>query len=103
MFSIRARTLRGLSSFFERSLGLSGSRCPIAHCPSPRGLRAALVGTVIDSRLLSHGDARGAPATPKEFRGLTTVSESPARARGPTSEWVGRRQMVGQMALRTRP
>src|SRR5690349_8103104 len=34
---MRARTLSGLSSFLLRSLGLSGSRCPSAHCPSPRG------------------------------------------------------------------
>src|SRR5256714_3281374 len=47
MFSIRARTLSGLSSFFDRSFGLSGSRCPSAHCPSPRGLRAARTGTVM--------------------------------------------------------
>src|SRR5262244_1727557 len=37
MDSIRALTLRPSSSFLVRSLGLSGSRCPIAHWPSPRG------------------------------------------------------------------
>src|SRR3954447_18757455 len=35
MFSIRCRTLRPSSSFFVRSLGLSGSRWPSAHCPWP--------------------------------------------------------------------
>ena len=41
MFSIRSRTFSGSSSFLIRSLGLSGSRCPSAHCPSPRGRRGA--------------------------------------------------------------
>src|SRR3954464_5736233 len=44
MFSMRARTLSGLSSFLLRSLGLSGSRCPSAHWPSPRALRGRAVG-----------------------------------------------------------
>src|SRR5438874_13747869 len=100
MFSIRARTLSGLSSFFERSLGLSGSRCPIAHCPSPRGLRAALVGTVMDSRLLVTGDTRSAPATRVAWADDGVRGSGAARA--PHPEWIGRRQEAGQMALRTR-
>ena len=41
MFSIRSRTFSGSSSFLIRSLGLSGSLCPSAHWPSPRGRRGA--------------------------------------------------------------
>src|SRR3954463_8630290 len=44
MFSMRARTLSGLSSFLIRSLGVRGSRCPSAHWPSPRALRGRAVG-----------------------------------------------------------
>src|SRR4051794_5955343 len=44
MFSIRARTLSGLSSFLIRSFGFSGSRCPSAHWPSPRAFRGRAVG-----------------------------------------------------------
>src|SRR5947199_10087266 len=101
MFSIRARTLRGLSSFFERSLGLSGSRCPIAHCPSPRGLRAALVGTVMDSRLLVTGDTRSAPATRVAWADHGVRGSGAARA--PHPEWVRRREQTGQTTMQPPP
>src|SRR3954453_20342362 len=39
MFSMRARTLSGLSSFLDCSFWFSGSRYPSAHCPSPRFCR----------------------------------------------------------------
>src|SRR3954468_13679709 len=44
MFSMRARTLSGLSSFLIRSFGFSGSRWPSAHWPSPRALRGRAGG-----------------------------------------------------------
>src|SRR5581483_3077027 len=48
MFSMRARTLSGLSSFLLRSLGFKGSRCPSAHCPSPRlALGAAMAASLL--------------------------------------------------------
>src|SRR4051794_18490458 len=51
MFSMRARTLSGLSSFLLRSFGLSGSRYPSAHWPSPRRRAGARLGVVgVDTR-----------------------------------------------------
>src|ERR1700738_4303973 len=55
MSRMRARTLRASSSFLNCSFGLSGSRYPSAHWPSPRGrftdagepadvLRAVVIG-----------------------------------------------------------
>src|SRR4051794_28322245 len=44
MFSIRARTFSGLSSFLLRSFGFNGSRWPSAHWPSPRALRTGRAG-----------------------------------------------------------
>src|ERR1700754_4257658 len=44
MFSIRARTLRPSSSRLVRSLGLSGSRWPSFHWPSPRLRLTGVVG-----------------------------------------------------------
>src|SRR5436305_1853002 len=81
MFSIRARTLSGLSSFLDRSFGLSGSRCPSAHCPSPRGLRAARTGTVMAFASPWEGDARGGADHLRELPGGADhdVRNSPAR------------------------
>src|SRR3954454_17436 len=62
---MRWRTLRPSSSFFVRSLGLSGSRCPSAHWPCPalrrggRGLFSAIevVGTFLERLTMRDGPA----------------------------------------------
>src|SRR6476646_114842 len=47
MFSTRARTLSGLSSFLTCSFGLSGSRYPSFHWPSPLRFGGRLVGVSV--------------------------------------------------------
>ena len=104
MFSIRARTLSGSSSFLIRSLGLSGSRWPSAHWPSPRGRRGAgrrarrgsgragvlltaIVGVLRCLLCLSARDAAAGPAKARRHRCLETAGAVRARDR-----MVGRRQ-----------
>src|SRR3954447_15675554 len=67
MFSIRARTLSGLSSFLDCSLALSGSRYPSAHCPSPR------LGRVRPERPgpVEPGPAAGLPLFEASLGGVT--------------------------------
>src|SRR3954451_9211060 len=58
MDSIRARTLSPSSSFLVRSLGLSGSLCPSAHWPSPRGRFPAPAATERAESVRCPDDAR---------------------------------------------
>src|SRR3954454_16772835 len=108
MVSMRARTLSGLSSFLVRSFGLSGSRYPSAHWPSPRGRRTGalervLAGTAVAVMRASscYWVGTRAPETARNAADVSVEENAGAVAR-PESE-CGRRQEAGHMALRTRP
>src|ERR1700759_3590461 len=103
MFSIRARTLSGWSSFLDCSFLFSGSRYPSAHWPSAlplRGLRGAgrtgassvvsfsgvvsaydssgVVAPSLDGALVIGGASSGA----QDARVRTTAARTPADDRG---------------------
>src|ERR1700688_3519716 len=63
MFSMRARTLRGASSFLFCSLGFSGSRQPSAPWPSPRCLAGRGGAWVMVGWLLVRAGIRNAQTT----------------------------------------
>src|SRR3954464_5838409 len=67
MFSIRARTFSGLSSFLACSLVFSGSRYPSAHWPSPRFCR----GRPDRPGPLEPGPAAGFPVFGASLGGVT--------------------------------
>src|SRR5688572_24749240 len=95
MFSMRARTLSPSSSFLVRSFGLSGSRWPSFHWPSPR-----LRFTGADARAVARPDVVGGKAVPPD----RSVA-SPRGTAGFDAEVVGRGardQRDRQSALLTR-
>src|SRR4051812_44649215 len=89
MFSIRWRTLRPSSSFFVRSLGLSGSRWPSAHWPWPTVRR--------DGR--STGMERGGPSETEETGLLSQMERQIALATRRRSTW--RREISAAALLLT--
>src|SRR3954464_9436387 len=107
MFSMRARTLSGLSSFLLRSLGLSGSRWPSAHWPSPRALRGRAVGPAgvllgAMSAILRVSWARSDAHGFSEDL-VTSVSGGGRGVLRARAIQIGRRQEARHIALRTRP